>query len=96
MVLSSRLGVVPSCLDPRRHFPLFGKTARGAFGEEELSLHGHLENTAVATHQLGASPETVRQLGRQPGGPGAVVSLAAVEDLDLHPGLHGGSGTRIG
>lgn len=60
------------------------EAAFGAFREREPSVHRHFELTAAAGHQHGLDAALGADPGRQTGGPGQVVSLHAVANLDRH------------
>lgn len=51
--------------------------------EDEVVVDRHLEDAAVALHQLGVQPEALLDLGRQTDGPRFVVSTDAVLNDDL-------------
>jgi hypothetical protein len=54
------------------------------FGEELLIVGADDEDAAGAAHELGLDAELLPDLGRQTGGPGKVVSNAAVVDSNVH------------
>ena len=56
-------------------------------GVDQLPVRGDVEYAAYTLDQLGLRAELLRDLGRQTGGPGKVVSLNAVLDGDVHVGL---------
>ena len=61
-----------------------------ALGIDQLALKGHLKDTPGALDQRDLKPGNgLRELGRQTGGPGLVVS----DDAELDRELHRGSGS---
>ncbi len=65
--------------------PRVRKTAQILFGKNELTAVLNLEDSTAGLDQLGLDAEFFLQFLRQTGGPGFVVSHAAVRDL---AGLH--------
>jgi len=63
---------------------IFRKLTALLLGEERFAVRNDLENTAVATNQLGLDTELLSQGGRQTGGPWQVVSMPAIFDRYLH------------
>jgi len=54
------------------------------FGEENEVVGGDDEDAAAAADELTVDPEVLLDRGRQTGGPGKVVSNAAVVDSNAH------------
>jgi len=52
--------------------------------EDELAVGEDVEDAAIAPDELGLDAEPLGERGLQTGGPGPVVSAAAVVDGDLH------------
>lgn len=63
---------------------LIGKAAFVVFGEDTMVAGEDIEDPATAADQLGVVSKLRFDLGRQTGGPGQVVSDAAVMNDDLH------------
>ena len=80
-----KLGPGPDSLRQRLE-DLFrlGKSTEGLLGEDQLAVAGDLENASLPFDQPGFDTELLLDLGRQTGGPGEIVSDAAVFDLDSH------------
>jgi len=53
-------------------------------GEDELAVENDVELSAGALDERGVEATRLLDLGRQTGGPGKVVSLHAVGDLEVH------------
>jgi len=70
--------------DGAQDLVVLGEPARPTLREDQLTIRCHLVHTAGAFHELGLDVELLFDEGRQTGGPGKVVSLAAVFDLDSH------------
>lgn len=66
------------------HLVVVGKTPDVVFAEDELAVHGDVENPAAARDELRHNLKRILDLSRQTGGAGQVVSLLAVRDPDLH------------
>lgn len=74
-----------AALDQSNHFTGLGMPADRLFREHQLIVHRDLESAAAGRNHLDRhGVECVLELGRQPGGPGLVVSLNAVLDRNLH------------
>lgn len=67
-------------------FLRLGESAYRFLGEDDFSVRGNFEHTSTAGDQLRFNTQLFLQLGRQTGGPGEIVSLATVHDLDFHGG----------
>jgi len=52
--------------------------------EYQLAISDHVEHTIVALDQFCVDAQLIRDLGRQTGGLGVIVSANAVGDFDLH------------
>ena len=65
-----------------------GKAVQRTLGEDQLAVDGDFKHAAARGDELAVNLERFLQLGRQTGGAGFVVSLAAVFDLDLHGHPH--------
>jgi len=72
-------------LDRIDHLARLGMAPLGTFGKHQRSIDSHLEHAAGGLDQLdvGLGPRP-RELGRQTGGPGLIVSDQAVFDRDAH------------
>ena len=64
-----------------------GEAVRGLVGVDDLAVDRDLEDAARALAQAGGDAVRVLDGGLQTGGLGQVVSLAAVQDLDVHRAL---------
>jgi hypothetical protein len=53
-------------------------------GKENVIVRGDYENAAAAAYELALDTQCLLDLGRQTGGPGKVVSNAAVVDSNVH------------
>jgi hypothetical protein len=63
----------------------FGMPTERPFGEEEVAVHGHLEDSAGARDETNFGVrELLLQLGRQTGGPRLIVSDHAKLDDHTH------------
>jgi hypothetical protein len=80
-VLSDMSG--PSA-DGAQDLVILGEPAHLTLREDQLAIQRHFVHTAGAFHEAGLHLELLFDQGRQTGGPGKVVSLAAVFDLDPH------------
>jgi hypothetical protein len=71
--------------DQSHDFSGLGMPAERLLGEDEPAVHRHLEDPAGRLHEvhLGGG-ESLRQLSRQTGGSGPIVSDDAEFDRDLH------------
>jgi hypothetical protein len=58
-------------------------SAQLLLGKDQLAVQHHLELPALPLDELGFDTACVLDLGRQTGGPGKIVSLDAVGDLEL-------------
>ncbi len=70
---------------PRQHLALLRETVELVLREDALAVDSDVEDAAATADQLDLGlGMTALQLGLQTGGPGLVVSNAAVLDDDLH------------
>ncbi len=67
-------------MDRAGNFTIVGKASELSLRENEVPVHHDFEDTVLAFDQLDLAPELRLQLGRQPGGPRAIVSNPAVFD----------------
>ena len=65
---------------------LVGEASLVVFREDLLLTREHVEDASASADELRVCSELRLDLGRQTGGPGQVVSNAAVMDDDLHFG----------
>lgn len=63
---------------------MFGESSRVVFGENSLTIHHDVEYTASAFNQFDGVTGLLFDRGRQTGGLGAVVSLTAIGDRNVH------------
>jgi len=63
---------------------VFRETAEGFLREDQLAVALDLEDSARGFDEARFDVELLLDLGRQTGGPGEIVSDAAVFDLDSH------------
>jgi hypothetical protein len=63
-----------------------GEAAHLLLGEEQVIVHGDLEDATTAADELGGDAELLLDLSRQTGGAGIVASTGAVLDGDVFLG----------
>ena len=90
---SKRLNPAPrvpglSSAEQGEDLAVVGESPQSLLGEQQVAVDGDLEHAAMTGGQLAVDTQCFVQLGRQTGGPGFVVSLGAVLDLDPHAHLH--------
>jgi len=80
-------------LDLSLDFTGLGEAAQLLLGEEQVVVHGDLEDATTAADELRGDAELLLDLGRQTGGTGVVASTGAVLDGDVFV-RHGASFPR--
>jgi hypothetical protein len=70
--------------DQVENLSVLGETTEGFLREHEVTIHTDLEHASVGGFESAFDPQRLVELGSQTGGPGLVVSLAAILDLDPH------------
>jgi hypothetical protein len=68
----------------REHLLVGREPVRLVLGVDQIAVHGHVEDAAVAALQVSGDAELALDRGLQTGGLGRVVSFQAIRDLDLH------------
>jgi len=63
---------------------LVGESPRVVLGEDDVTVHDHIEDAVVAPDELRLDAQLFGQPGPQTGGTGKVASTHAVDDGDLH------------
>ncbi len=71
-------------LELLQNLPMFRESAAAMLAPQQRSVVLHVEDAAASGNQLTVEAGFLPDLGRQTGGPGIVVSLVAIGDLDLH------------